>query len=496
MPTERIKLDPQDWATVQPAFDQLLAEPLSAATVGPWLERWSGLDAQLKEYEYQSWRLSTENTADEAAERRLMHFLEELQPKIEQHAQRLKEKLLAADLSALPADTAQMLRRFRTEAALFREANLPLSTEIQRLSTEYDKLIGAMAIELDGKTMTMPQAMTLLQDPDRALRERVWRAVQDRYLQDRAALDELFLKMLPLRRQQARNADLPSYIEYVWGQYGRFDYTPEDCRTFHAAIESEIVPLARAYAARRREQLGVETLRPWDLDVDPLGRPALAPFGDVAELEDGCQRMFDQLDPALGDQFRRMRDGFLDLDSRPNKAPGGYCSFMMDSKVPYIFMNAAGVHDDVQTLLHEGGHAFHATESALKQRLIWNYNGPIEFCEVASMAMEHLAAPYLERSKGGFYAPADARRARAEHLQGTLTFFPYMAVVDAFQHWVYAEAPEDVSAADLDAKWGELWDRFMDGADWTGLEDVKVSGWHRKMHIYSSPLYYVEYGLA
>ncbi len=236
-------------------------------------------------------------------------------------------------------------------------------------------------------------------------------------------------------------------------------------------------------------------MRPWDVDADPHGQP-LRPFSDVSDLEAGAQRIFDQVDPQLGSHFRAMRDDYLDLASRANKAPGGYCSSFPVSGHPYIFMNAVGTHDNLTTLLHEGGHAFHFMELQRQQPLIWNQDGPMEFCEVASMSMELLSAPYLARDKGGFYSDAEARRAYADQLRKTVLFFPYMAVVDAFQHWVYAEAPQPVTAADMDRRWRELTDRFMPGVNWVGLQTEQETGWHRKEHIFEAPFYYIEYGLA
>lgn len=491
-----VTIDPLKWETIQSVVDDLLAAELTPDYIPVWLRRWSDLEAQLSEFSFRAYRAMTEDTTDAEAEKRYLYVVEELAPKLKVASQHLKEKLLAADTSQLPADTATMMRQFRVEAELFREANIPLFTELDLLTNDFNKIMGAMTIEFDGETLTMQQVQKLWSEPDRELRERAWRAYMERFVQDRTAFNELYLKMLPIRRQIARNADKNTFIEYIWQQYGRFDYSPADCYTFHDAIEHEVVPLVRKWNLQRQQELGVESLRPWDLEVDPLNRAALAPFSTADDLEEGGQRIFNQVDPVLGEQFTRMRDGYLDLGSRQGKAPGGYCGGMFVAKVPYIFMNAVGTHDDVQTLLHEGGHAFHFMESSANNDLIWNYDGPMEFCEVASMAMELLAAPYLDQDNGGFYTSTDARRARAEHLLATLTFLPYMAVVDAFQHWVYIEAPADVSAAGLDAKWGELWDRFMVGADWSGLEVEKVTGWHRKLHIFTNPLYYIEYGLA
>lgn len=488
------QVNPLEWSTVQPHIDYLLQVELNASNVDAWLQQWSDLTAVLSETIAQVYREVSENTADAEAEKRFLVMVENTIPAATKAEQALRQKLLAVGNYTPPPDTVMLLKRFRTEASLFREENIPLHTELMKLGNDYDKIIGAMTIDWEGTQETLPQALLHLREHDRAVRERAWRQVMDRYLADRAKLDELYLAMLARRRQVARNAGFTDFRAYQWQAMMRFDYTPADAFTFHAAIEEKVVPLARKLYARQAARLTLPVVRPWDVDVDPEGEP-LRPFDNVAELEEGGYRIFQRVDPELAAYFGLMRDGYLDLASRPNKAPGGYCNGFPVSRRPYIFMNAVGTHDDVQTLLHEGGHAFHFMESA-QQPLIWNYNSPMEFCEVASMAMELLGIPYLERSQGGFYDAQDARRAYAEKLRGIVEFLPYMAVVDGFQHWVYTEAPEDVSAADLDAKWSQLWDRFMPSIDYQGLQTQKETGWHRKGHIFGSPFYYIEYGLA
>jgi len=489
-------LNPNDWNELGPHFDTLLAEPLTPERVPDWLQRWSDLECVLGEGAAAAGRAVAEDTADEAAEKRFLHYVQDIQPKAEVAAQALKDKLLAVPGWTPGPEHAQMVKRLRSEAALFRADNVSLGAQITTLATEYDKIAGAMAVTLDGVEQTLQKAEQRLQSPERPRREDAWRAVQSRWLTDRDALDDLFLKLLGLRRQIARNAGLPDFRAYMWQALQRFDYTPEDTQTFHRAIETEVAPIATALRDGRRRRLGVDTLRPWDLDVDPRSRPALRPFIDPAELERGVARIFARLSPELGAQFERLRPEFLDLASRRNKAPGGYCSLFPRTGLPYIFMNAVGTHGDVQTLLHEGGHAFHDLASFEGQSLAWNWGASAEFAEVASMGMELLGAPYLEASRGGFYTDEDAARARAEHLEGIIQFLPYMAVVDAFQHWVYAEAPSDVTARDMDAQWDGLWERFLPGVDWSGLEAERMTGWHHKLHIFQAPFYYVEYGLA
>jgi oligoendopeptidase F len=300
---------------------------------------------------------------------------------------------------------------------------------------------------------------------------------------------------MQLRCQLAENAGQPDYRSYRWKQLLRLDYTPQDCVRFHQAIEQIAVPAALRLYQKRQQRLGVDRLRPWDLDVNPFGQPPLRPFTEITQLEDGVTRIFHRVDPQLGEYFAQMRRaGLLDLDNRKGKAPGGYCTEFIAVNQPFIFMNSVGLHEDVQTLLHEGGHAFHVYETAplcIQQRQVG-----MEFAEVASMGMELLSAPYLIREQGGFYSPQDAARARVEHLSGAILFWPYMAVVDAFQHWAYENPQAASHPQNCDARWAELWARFMIGVDWGGLEDELVTGWQRKLHIHTDPFYYVEYGLA
>jgi oligoendopeptidase F len=305
--------------------------------------------------------------------------------------------------------------------------------------------------------------------------------------------------MMRVRGQIATNAGFENYRAYRWQQFYRFDYTPDDAKRFHAAIERAVVPAATRLAEQRRLQMSLPTLRPWDMNVDPLGRPSLHPFETIDELEAKTTNIFRAVDPQFADYFQTMRaKNLLDLDSRMNKAPGGYSLTYNVRRIPFIFMNSAGTHDDVQTLLHEGGHAFHSFEAAplpyLQQRQ--EATMPMEFAEVASMGMELLASPYLTTQHGGFYGEVQAARARVDHLASIIEFWPYMAMIDALQHWMYEHQDE---AADLDAcdsYWVELADRFQPHLDWSGLEQEKRTFWHRQLHVFQDPFYYIEYGMA
>ena len=248
--------------------------------------------------------------------------------------------------------------------------------------------------------------------------------------------------------------------------------------------------MARQLQEERRRKLGLDKLRPWDLAVDPDHRPPLKPFEKSSELLEKSHRIFSQLDPRLGDYYAVLRQQELvDLDNRKGKAPGGYQSTLSEARVPFIFMNSVGVHRDVETMLHEAGHAFHAL--AARDLPLHAYrSAPIEFCEVASMAMELLAAPHLR----AFYSDEDVKRARRDHLEGIIKFFPWMATVDAFQHWIYTHPGHN--REERKKCWLSLMDRFGGIEDWSGFEKSRTHMWHRQLHIFEIPFYYVEYGIA
>jgi len=480
---------------IQPYYQDLAARTLTVETVALWLSDWSRLSECVVEMQNRLTVATTVNTADAEADRRYTAFLDTIYPAAQAAEQRLKEKLLASGLE--PNGFEIPLRNLRAEAALFREANLPLLAEEKKLITEYDKIVSAQTVMWEGQEITLLQLQPVYLDPDRAVRERAWRLAMDRRLADRQAISDLWAKFLRLRKQIAANADFgDDYRAYRWPQLLRFDYTPDDCARFHQAIEQVVIPAAGRIYERRRQRLGVETLRPWDLNVDPLGRSPLRPFETIDELQSKTSAIFHRVDPQLGARFDTLiREGLLDLDNRKNKAPGGYCTEFAAIRRPFIFMNAVGLHDDVQTLLHEGGHAFHVFESARLPYLHQMQVG-LEFAEVASMGMELLAAPYLAAQHGGFYSDADAARARVEHLEQAILFWPFMAVVDAFQHGVYENPDTAFDPDNCDAQWAALWNRFMRGVDWSGLEQEIITGWQRKGHIHQDPFYYVEYGFA
>jgi oligoendopeptidase F len=498
LPTAASEFMNWDWSKFEPFYRELTERPLNAENVSGWLSDWTALTNIVEEMYARLSVATSQSTADEDARKRYFAFLDNMFPPLQIAAQTLKKKLLDSGLR--PAGFDIPLRNMRAEAELFREDNIPLFTEESKLSTQYDEIIGAQTVTWEGQELTLTQLLGVIaQSPDRAVRERAWRLRAERQLADREAINALWVKFMNVRRQIAANAGYSNYRDFRWKQLIRFDYTPEDCKSFQRAIEEVVVPAATRIYQRVGKQLGVSSVRPWDMGRDniyPIDLHPLHPFQSTAELEGKGAAIFQCVDPQLGGYFNTMRqEHLLDLDNRKNKAPGAYCTSFPVSKRPFIFENAIGVNDDVQTLLHEAGHAFHVFET---NHLPYSQQTQVgmEFAEVASMSMELLASPYLPAREGGFYSDQDAAYALVEHLQNLILFWPFMAAVDAFQHWVYENHDAATDPANCDQKWVELWRRFIPGVDWNGLEAQEMTGWHRKLHIHQAPFYYVEYGLA
>jgi len=488
-------IDLGNWSQIAPLFDQLDARAPQCRTVAE-LEQWildqGELAAALDQEGSQRYIAMTCHTDSPEAEQAYLQFVEQIEPELKPRQFKLAKLYLAHPLrSQLAPHRYEVFDRDTTlRVELFREENIPLETEESKLAQQFQKLSGSLTVTFGGEEKTLVQMGRYLEEPDRALREEAWRLVAQRRLQEADKFEDNFEALLVLREQIARNAGFPNYRAYAFRAKGRFDYTPEDCLKFHAAVETEIMPVVRLLQAERKRQLGVASLRPWDSAVDPLNRPPLRPFTEVEEMVERTQRVFDHLDAGLAGGFRTMRDlKLLDLANRKGKAPGGYQATLAEARLPFIFMNSVGLQRDVETMLHEAGHAFHTL--AAKGEDLYSYrSAPIEFCEVASMAMELLGNQHLEE----FYSTTEADRARKTHLEGIINFFPWMATVDAFQHWIYTHPGH--TRAERKAAWIALMDRFGGDVDWSGHEAARAHHWHRQLHIFIHPFYYVEYGIA
>jgi oligoendopeptidase F len=489
------KIDLGQWSQIAPLFDRLEAAApgcRAPADLERWLLDCGELAAALDEESSRRYIAMTCHTEDADAEKAYLHFVERIEPEMKPQQFKLAQLFLEHPMRPqLPRERYLVFdRNTRLLVELFRPENVPLETEEAKLSQQYQKLTGSLTVKFRGEERTLVQMGRYLEEPDRALRQEAWELTARRRLDVAEEIESIFERLLKLREQIAANAGFANYLQFAFRARGRFDYTPEDCVRFHDAIDKEVMPALGQLQGERRRQLGLAALRPWDLAVDPTGKPALRPFDKVEKLMAGAEGIFTRLDERMAGDFRLMRQKrLLDLDNRKGKAPGGYQSTLAESRLPFIFMNAVGIHRDVRTILHESGHAFHAL--ATREEDLYAYrNAPIEFCEVASMSMELLGNEFIET----FYPPGDARRARREQLEFIIELFPWIATVDAFQHWIYTHPGQE--RAERQSAWLELMDRFGGQVDWSGYEAERAKLWHRQLHIFIHPFYYVEYGIA
>ncbi len=500
----RIKGD--DWSQIEPLLKKLLDRPVnSARELEKWLVDRSELMASCAESESDLYIDMTCDTENKAAQEAYGRYIETIPPLLKPMVFALDKR--QRDLEKqhpLPGTRYRVLSRdTAAEVELFRDENVPIQTDLEKLSQQYQQIIGAMNVTYKGEEKTLPMMSAFQESTDRAVREETWRLVSERRLRDADAIDELYDESIALRHTMARNAGFDTFTGYAFKSKKRFDYTPADCVKFHDACASAVVPFMRRQDEKRKKKLGVATLRPWDLAVDPNGRAPLKPFKGGAELIRKSLDTFERLDPSLAKMLAKMGDGSntkgaangacLDLDSRKGKAPGGYQAMRDRRREAFIFMNAAGLHRDVETMVHEAGHAFHSM-LCIDEPLLHYRSPPLEFAEVASMSMELLTMPHWGGPNGFYRDETDLGRARRQQIEGSVALLPWIATIDAFQHWVYGN-PKHTRDQRV-AHWLTLDQRLGHSVSWEGLEPMQARAWQRQSHLFLHPFYYIEYGIA
>lgn len=484
-----------DWNSLEPYFNELAERPLNnKADLSQWLQDLSELEAVVSEDA--CWRQikMTCDTTDKTLEEAFTYFFMEIQPKLQTYADQLNKKLINCPYTNELDQSLYhtYLRSVRKSIELFREENIPIAAELSVLQQQYGAIAGKMTVEVDGKEYTLQQAAKFLESSDRKLRETVYHKIQDRRKQDEKAMHELYSTLIAKRHQIAVNAGFDNYRDYKFKELGRFDYTKEDCFQFHEAVKQYVLPLVNEIYERKRQKLGLDTLKPWDTEAEPAGTQPLKPFTTGEDLYKKTVKCFDQLNPFFADCLRKMKEmNHFDLESRKGKAPGGYNCPLAESGAPFIFMNAAGQMSDVTTMVHEGGHAVHSfLAHPLPLSAFKEY--PMEIAEVASMAMELFS---MDHWQAFFDNASDLQRAKEHQLERTITIFPWIAIIDKFQHWVY-EHPQH-SVEERTTAWMNILTEFSTIAiDYTGLDAYRAIGWQRQLHLFEVPFYYIEYGIA
>ena len=484
-----------DWASLEPYFKELSDRPIEDALgLEKWLKDLSELEAFISEDA--CWRQikMTCDTTDKSLEEAFNFFCMEIQPKMQPYADALNKKLMACPFTqTLDKDTYfTYLRAVQKSIDLFRTENIAIQAELSVMQQQYGAIAGKMTITHEGQEYTLQQAAQFLESEDRNTRESVYRKIQERRLEDNTAMHDLFSSLIQKRHQVAVNAGFENYRDYKFVELGRFDYTKEDCYQFHEAVKLHVLPLIDKIYARKKQKLGLEVLKPWDTEAEPAGTKPLRPFTDGKDLYEKSVACFEQLHPFFADCLKKMNAlKHFDLESRKGKAPGGYNCPLAESGAPFIFMNAAGQMSDVTTMVHEGGHAIHSFLSHhLSLSAFKEY--PMEIAEVASMSMELFS---MDHWQSFFDNETDLNRAKEHQLERTITIFPWIAIIDKFQHWVYEHPAHTIE--ERTQTWTSILKEFSTGSiDYTGLDEFRAIGWQRQLHLFEVPFYYIEYGIA
>ncbi len=494
------KFVPQDftvttWETLEPFFKNLSERNINNKTdLENWLHDMSEVEAVVSEDA--CWRQikMTCDTTDKSLEEAFNFFCMEIQPKLQPFADALNRKFIACEFTKeLNQEKYHTyIRSVKKNIDLYREENIPIQAELSVMQQQFGIISGAMTIEVEGKEYTLRQAGKFLHSHDRTLRESVYRKINERRMVDKEQLHELYTQLIQKRHQIAVNAGFENYRDYKFVELGRFDYTKEDCYNFHEAVKQHIVPLVEKIYQNKKQKLGVDKLRPWDIEAEPEETQPLKPFNTGKELYEKSVACFEQMNPLFADCLKKMNElGHFDLESRKGKAPGGYNCPLAESGAPFIFMNAAGQMDDVTTMVHEGGHAIHSfLTHNLELSAFKEY--PMEIAEVASMAMELFSMNHWESF---FDSKEELKRAKEHQLERVITIFPWIATIDKFQHWVYENPNHTLD--ERKENWQAILNEFSTGImDLSGLENYRETSWQRQLHLFEVPFYYIEYGIA
>lgn len=483
------------WQELKPILDELQNRPInSVSDLKQWLRDRSEVEAVINEDGAWRYIKMTCDTQSEQLQNDFNFFVTEIEPHLSPYTNELNKKLIECSLvnQLEPEIYFVYIRGIKKSIELFREENIALYTDLRQKEQEYGNIAAAQSINYSGEEMTLQKAATYFKNTDRSIREEVYHLIQNRRAKDEESLNKLYSELIELRHNIALNTGYTNYRDFKHDDLGRFDYTVEDCYNFHQAIQQHIVPLVKDIELTRKSKLNIDTYRPWDKDVDAEGKAPLKSFTDGADLTTKTINCFNQMDNYFGDCIKTMRDmKRLDLESRIGKAPGGYNYPLMETDVPFIFMNAVGLLRDMVTMVHEGGHAVHAFLAA-ELELTDFKSTPSEVAELASMGMELIS---MEHWDAFFTNADDLKRAKKEQLTDVLKGLPWIASIDKFQHWVYTNPTHSVEQRNN--AWLDISKEFGTGViDYSGLENNLKRGWQVQLHLFEVPFYYIEYGMA
>ena len=429
------------------------------------------------------------NINDEAAKSEKDYY-DSIGPDIQEVYNKLDQ---AVDASRFKADLtekwgATFLKKIEMELKTFDPKIMDMLRKETDLRNKYTKLTAGAKIEFDGKSYNLAGLGPFHTHADRDLRKRSYAARFQWFEENADQFDDLYDKLVKLRHEIATTLGYKNFVELGYLRMGRSDYGPDEVANFRKQIVDHVVPIVTELLEQKKSILGLDHLYVYDGINFKEGDPK--PKGTPEELVSGAQDMYHELSPETGEFFDIMvKDELMDLVNREGKRPGGFCTSFPKYDRPYIFSNFNGTDHDITVLTHEAGHAFQCYSSR-KQPLVSYLWPTMESAEIHSMSMEFFTWPWMKR-----FFKEETDRFKYKHIAGSLSFLPYGACVDHFQHWVY-ENPE-ATPKDRKNKWLELESIYLPNRDYDDIEFPKSGGiWQGQLHIYQMPFYYIDYTLA
>jgi len=432
---------------------------------------------------------NTVDTTDKFYEKE-QEFFDENMPHLQQLQQNFMKKLLASEYRKELVEKYGILLFEKGEVAQ-KTFSPEIITELQqenKLSTEYSKLLAGAKIEFQGGTYNLSQMTPFMQDKNREVRHKAQLAVSGFFEKNEDHIDRIYDDMVKLRNTIAKKLGYKNFVQLGYDRFGRTDYNSNDVKIYRNQIFESVVPVVTELTSRKAKRLKIEDPKSYDLALSFLsGNPT--PKGDSKWQVNHAKDMYKEMSSETNEFFNFMLEhNLLELNAKPGKAGGGYCTYLPDYRAPFIFANFNGTSHDVDVLTHEAGHAFQVYSS---RDHIPEYRWPtMEAAEIHSMSMEFLAWPWIHK-----FFEEDTDKYKFNHLAGAISFLPYGVLVDEFQHGIY-ENPE-LSKEERKTLWRNIEKKYLPFKDY-GDDSFMEKGtyWYRQGHIFGAPFYYIDYTLA
>jgi len=472
-----------------------IASAEQAETDQEWLQLyadWNALKAYVGSERSRISYAYSKNLNDKALEERDRYMRQEVMPVASNAEFAITEALLASThRGAIGGEfNTYLMTNYDVGADTIAPINSELRVKEGDLVQQYSKIIASAEVTINGETMTFAKAADFLTSDDRSMREQVFRLLRQWVVDRRDQFGTIFNELVALRHQMGKNLGHENYTTLGYQGMGRTDYGPEDVARFRESVRRYAVPIQNAIYERQAHELGAGTLKPWDAPYDP----SITLPGNIVPVDtqlEKAQRVFDALSPTLGTHFSTMRDGgWIDLENRPGKRAGAFCTSFPDEGHPAILCNSTGDSEDVRTLVHEMGHAFQAWESIAEIDDVMLQWPTSDACEIHSKGMEMLSLRHMDE----FFSPENAEKFRLGRWKQSIQSICYICAVDEFQHWVYenpAATPDERESA-----WGEIWSLYRPSVDYSGMELYRDVIWYNQGHIFRTPFYYIDYAIA